>query len=152
MDHSLAVRVGQAVEHLDDNRDDSPGRHRPGAVVKGADRQLGCENCVAVDDVGVFDGHYVGVAQLRNQTNFAEQRLAVALAVHPDQRNLQGDPDAFDRISCLPDLGGSTLAEQFCQAVLAQSAAAGQTQGRAARSRCFGCVNRANHLAIFPNW
>ena len=62
------------------------------------------------DDVGILDRHNVWMAQLRNQPDFSQQGLVVALAVRVGQRYLEGHPDPLDRVASLPDLATTAFA------------------------------------------
>jgi hypothetical protein len=64
------------------------------------------------------------VLELGNKPNFAEERLAVTLAVDIQQRNLQGNRDTLYAILGLPDLAASALAEPLLQPILSQTLAA----------------------------
>jgi len=137
MHHALLVGVDQPVEDLGDNGNDSPDRHRPGAVGQSSGRQLGRQDSLAADNISVLDGHNVRVAQPRDQPHFPQKGLVVPLAVGARQRNLQSHPNALDAVAGLPDLAASPLAQRLCQPVLAQSPAGLEVQARRPSRRYF---------------
>lgn len=68
--HAITVGIGQPVKHLCNYGEDSTWGHRFGAVFQSSDRQFSCQHGVPIDDVGVFDRHYVGMTQSGNEANF----------------------------------------------------------------------------------
>ena len=113
MNHPLSVGVGQAVKNLGGDRDNSADTHRFRAVGQRADGQLGCQDGLTADNVGILNRHNVWMAQLCDQADLTQQSLVIPFAVYVGQRYLQGHPDALDSIPGLPDLAASTFAEVF---------------------------------------
>ena len=141
VNHPLTVGVGQAVEDLGDNPDDSADGHWFGAVGERAHGQLGRQDSVAADHISILDRHDMGMAQSSNQSYFAEQGLVVTLTAYVGQRYLQGHPDALDTVPGLPDLAASSFAEGFCKPILAQSLTAFEVHTRQASSLAFGRIS-----------
>ncbi len=146
MNHPLTVGVGQAVKDLGGDRDNSADAHRPRAVIQCSDRQLGRQDGLAADNVGILNRHNVWVAKLCDQADFTKQGLVVPFAVYVGQRYLQGHPDTLDSIPGLPDLAASAFAEVLCQPVLAQSLAGLEIKTRRASCLDFVFISRTNHI------
>ena len=74
---------------------------------------------MAIDDVGVLEGHDVAVAQSSEHADFAEDGLVIALAGLADKGDFDGNPNTFDGISGFPDLTISALAQLLDQTIFA---------------------------------
>jgi hypothetical protein len=62
----------------------------------------------------------VRVAQFGDQTDLADELVAVTLAPEAHERDLQGDPDALYGVLGAPDFATASDAETALEAVLAQ--------------------------------
>lgn len=149
MNHPLSVGEGKAVKDLGGDRDNSADAHRFRAVIQRSDGQLGRQDGLAADNVGILDRHNVGMAQLCDQADFTNQGLVIPFAVYVGQRYLQCHPDALDSIPGLPDLAASAFAEVFCQPVFAQSLAGFEIKTRWASRHGFLHITQTNPTMFY---
>ena len=74
---------------------------------------------MAINDVGVLEGHNVAVAQSGEHADFAQDGFIVALSGLADKGDFQSDPNAFDGIAGFPDFAITTLAQLLDESIFA---------------------------------
>ena len=68
---------------------------------------------MAVNNICIFEGHDMRMAKLGDQPDLPEDGFVVSLAEFIGVGDFQGDPNALDGVTGLPDLAIAAFAQPF---------------------------------------